>query len=463
LREFGALCIKLHEQHTRDPRRPIFVHPSSISVAANNALRWSLERNAAPHSQRDRATLAPELHTDDATFGPRATVFAIGAMLYESCTGRTIGPQRQPATQCNPALPEALETLLAQALITEPARRPDDLLALAAALRQLSFTTGMLADLHTLAPATSAASSPSSHGPDAAHQNEAHVTASATAADDLRERKARLEADPQPRFTVHKNRMDHGPFSAVELLQQIANHTFFGEHLLRDNLTGMSQRIDAWEDFAPFALHAAMHRTLEHEQRTVEQLARTEKKTGLAKTIAAIIIGAAVLASGITFIVKKKGHRATDDNFFDDPRALDLSSGGALQGDRNGRANRKKLRGADSESTAPTPPSGPRGISFEAAQAGYRQEINMGSTTAPVDLTESQLSAPLQRVSFVSDCGAPAGMRITVRAAVQNGRAAGVTVSSSPPDDAVTACIDRRVRDLTWPSSPQMDFITTTY
>ena len=52
--------------------------------------------------------------------------------------------------------------------------------------------------------------------------------------------KARLESDPRPRYVVNRARMDHGPFNAVELLQQIASHKFAGADILRDELTGAS-------------------------------------------------------------------------------------------------------------------------------------------------------------------------------------------------------------------------------
>ena len=42
----------------------------------------------------------------------------------------------------------------------------------------------------------------------------------------LADLKARLEADPRPRYVVIKDGMDHGPFNAVELLQQIGSHAF---------------------------------------------------------------------------------------------------------------------------------------------------------------------------------------------------------------------------------------------
>ena len=42
----------------------------------------------------------------------------------------------------------------------------------------------------------------------------------------------------------------------------LASNQFRGEDGLRDELTGVSQKIDEWEEFAPFAQHARMHRDI---------------------------------------------------------------------------------------------------------------------------------------------------------------------------------------------------------
>jgi hypothetical protein len=65
--------------------------------------------------------------------------------------------------------------------------------------------------------------------------------------------------------------------------------------------------------------------------------------------------------------------------------------------------------------------------------------------------------------AFVSACGAPNDMKVTVRTAVKGGRAVGVSVTTNPPNGAVASCIDRHVRSLSWPSSPKLDSFTTSY
>jgi hypothetical protein len=69
----------------------------------------------------------------------------------------------------------------------------------------------------------------------------------------LTELKQRLESDPRPRYVVIKEGMDHGPFNAVELLQQIASNTFTEDDLLRETFSKDERLINDWPEFAPFA------------------------------------------------------------------------------------------------------------------------------------------------------------------------------------------------------------------
>jgi hypothetical protein len=117
------------------------------------------------------------------------------------------------------------------------------------------------------------------------------------------------------------------------------------------------------------------------------------------------------------------------------------------------------------EAPPPPPPfrgRGPAGPTYEAALASNTQEITIGKQGTP-DLTDAQLSGPMRSGAFVGECGAPDSMKVTVKVAIKTGRAAGVSVSTSPPDPDIAGCIDRYVRTFSWPSSSKMDSFTTTY
>jgi hypothetical protein len=78
-------------------------------------------------------------------------------------------------------------------------------------------------------------------------------------------------------------------------------------------------------------------------------------------------------------------------------------------------------------------------------------------------LSNAQLGAPLVHGTFVSACGAPDDMKVTVTVTVKFGRAVSVTVKTTPPDPAVASCIERAAREMQWDVSPRTDHVTVNY
>lgn len=469
------VCVDLKARHDRG--EAVWVHPAAIRTQGDGLMRLDPALAQAPKDARDRAALAPELLKSTSPGGARASVFAVGAMLYEALTGAVVGPGMRRPRDVDPALPEALEHLLAKALVADPSHRPDDLGALASALHHLAPMKSIPppdADVSNLDKAgdfevdIQLSIMPPERGPSvpaapvSVPQTPVAGAPPKPAVKDptkeLANLKARLESDPRPRYVVNKERMDHGPFSAVELLQQIASHKFVGKDILRDELTGGAKAIDEWDEFAPFAQHARMHRDIAQEKKEVAKVEKAEKKSSVAKIVVGALLAAALLSVGVFFVIKQVGSRKDGSELSDDPSAVDLSgAGGALKGGKKPAAGGK---GAGAGGGAPAGFVG--GMSFEQALNSNNQEITMGAKSGP-DLTDAQLGAPLRNASFISGCGAPESMHVTVKVAVKNGRAYGVTVSTDPANPGVAACVDRHVRGLSWPSNPKMDTLTTRY
>jgi hypothetical protein len=102
-------------------------------------------------------------------------------------------------------------------------------------------------------------------------------------------------------------------------------------------------------------------------------------------------------------------------------------------------------------------------LSYEAALASNNQEVTIGAAAGGPDLTDAQLHGPMRNAAFISGCGAPDSMKVTVKVAIKNGRAVGVSVYSNPPNPGVSSCVERHVRGLSWPPHPKMDSFVTTY
>ncbi|MDB4947291.1 MAG: Adenylate cyclase [Labilithrix sp.] len=481
------VCVDLKGRHDRG--EALYVHPSAITPGPDGLMRVHPALAVAPQKASDRAALAPELVKSNAPGNARASVFAVGAMLYEAVTGTPVGPGMRRPRDVDPSLPESLEMLLGKALVADPAHRPDDLGALANAMHHLAPMKSIPppdADVHGLdhangeptdirgsllppvdvqfsvaPPSNPSGVLPPTSSPSLGDGHGAAVPAPRVTRDPTRhlaQLKARLEADQRPRYVVNKDRMDHGPFSAVELLQQIASNQFVGHDILRDELTGVAQKIEEWDEFAPFSTQASLHRNIAQEKKDVARVESAEKKAGAAKFIIGGILAVALVAGGTLFLVKKVGERRDGSDLSDDPSAIDLSGGGSLKGGA-------KKAGAGGKGGGGGGGGGgfAGGGSYEAALNANNQEISVGGPKGGPDLTDAQLSGPMKNASFISGCGAPDSMKVTVKVAVKNGRAVGVSVYPNPPNPGVASCVDRHVRGLGWPPNAKMDFFTTTY
>jgi hypothetical protein len=106
--------------------------------------------------------------------------------------------------------------------------------------------------------------------------------------------------------------------------------------------------------------------------------------------------------------------------------------------------------------TGGEPPPGE--MTYEAALSSTHGDDGPGTP-----LTDAELVAPMRDATFVSACGAPASMKVTVRVAVRDGHAYGVSIYPSPADPEIARCIAKAVRKLVWTSTAHRDFFTTTY
>lgn len=466
------LAVELAQRHAAG--QLVFVHPSSIVQDLDGAFTLSdAAARERPGDPRDRACLAPE-QRDGRAGNARASVFALGAILYELCTGESVGPGMRRPSEFIPGLPSALDEILAKALVGDAVHRPDDLNALAQAIHHLSpaasaappsadeshldhdRNTGFDIDLSmSLVP------QPASIDPYSVNVQSAvaRVPGVDQATGALTELKQRLEADPRPRYVVVRDGMDHGPFNAVELLQQIASHTFTGDDVLRDSFSNDERAIKDWSEFAPFADHANRHRVIAAEKVAIEQTAASEKRSTRGKAaLGIIVIGALVIAGGTWLLIK--GKTRSDDVDVHADTATNVEADGNLNVPGGGKGG-KGRRVVGTQGGVPILAGG---MSCEGAQAAYVEEMNIGGGKGPADITASQYGSILNSGSYLNGCGLPNSLGVDVCVAVQAGRAVGVTVRTKPSRNAgVERCIAGKVRGISFPNHPKLDVTRTSF
>ncbi len=486
------LCTHLAKLH--DGGKRLYVYPSIIRYAGPGLVEIMEDRaHVAPHLPRDRACLAPEERKGNEG-DPGGSVFAVGAILYELITGAHVGPGMRRPADLVPDLPSSLEVILGKALVADPKHRPHDLGALAQALHHVAPNAsiapppadeshmdgedGLEVDvsLSLLPPPPkmdAVTHLPKAPGvPRIAHTGPYVAVVSAPQqkprndpTQRLADMKAALESDPRPRYVVVKEGMDHGPFSAVELLQQIAQHIFLGDHALRDVFTNDERFIKDWEEFAPFAEHAKLNQDIKIEKQAFEATVQKEKEGAQYKTLIGVAILGVVLAGGLGFWLKNRADREKALQVAgqtSDVVDVDAGIGGGAKGPGPGGGGTGRVFGGSAPGGGSYPVLG-GGMSCEGAAAKYSEEYKIGGNNGPPDLTAGAYGAVLNKGSYLNSCGVPSTMGVNICAAVQNGRAVGVSVSTDPPSPGIASCVAGQIRSMGFPSHPRLDVTRTTF
>jgi hypothetical protein len=134
------------------------------------------------------------------------------------------------------------------------------------------------------------------------------------------------------------------------------------------------------------------------------------------------------------------------------------------QGARDENIERASTRDRVLDSAQPEPaepPSLRSHPSCEAALATYEEHIDLNGPRAPADVPSAAYAAILDRGSYFAHCGVPAASAIDICAAIQSGRAVGVTVNTRPRNAILQTCIARAVHGLRFPVHPKLDVART--
>lgn len=89
--------------------------------------------------------------------------------------------------------------------------------------------------------------------------------------------------------------------------------------------------------------------------------------------------------------------------------------------------------------------------------------VDDASAKGPKDLSAADFGRVLDEGSYLGPCEVPTDMAVEVCAAVKEGKAVGVTVTTKPSDRAVADCVAAQVASLEFPSHPKLDVARTTF
>jgi hypothetical protein len=472
------ICTDLAQRHAAGEL--VFVHASSVGAGPDGVPRYVPELgHVRPTDPADLAAVAPEIVAGGSPT-TKSSVFALGAIVYEMLTLVHITPGMKPPSELVSGIPSIVDTILSKALVTDLEQRPDDLPAFAQAIHHFapnSIAPPPMVDEHafevdldlrlsmipepTHEPAPSVPKAPrapqisASHDPFAAVVDQKRVSAADPLAssrnrsnEELSSLRDRLEADPAPRWIVVKDKMDHGPFAAIELLQQIVSDTFTGDDELVDTHQNARVKIKDHPEFSRFAHHANLRRDQVKETKAVVAAEKREKAAGASKAVIGIIAVAAVVAVAVLVVLKIKGQHDEDE------RKRLAQDSQSLKGEGSVAAAQKAKPKPGVGGGVGRPGGGGGGTDFESALKNSISDMD-ADTLSP------------------GECGNPIGTGIAlgcgldgkawVKVAIQNGRALGVTVTTDPDQPGVNSCIASGVRGISWRSTGGVSTCTRTF
>jgi len=101
--------------------------------------------------------------------------------------------------------------------------------------------------------------------------------------------------------------------------------------------------------------------------------------------------------------------------------------------------------------------------SCESVAATANQSVDLRAARGAPDLTRDAFASVLENGAYLARCAPPARTALEICAAVQDGKAIGVSVASEPRDPALNACVRRAVAALRFPSSARLDVTRTRF
>lgn len=307
------LCSALSYAHEKGPHgtlRPsivwvtrggrVKVHDFGVGQVLLDAAGPGAFKNA------DHACLAPEVKRGEPAT-PQSDVFGIGAILYELLTTRAPGSDFVAPSHVRDDIPPEMDGILFQCLAPDPKDRFESPEAVRNAL--LPFVT----EANSLPPPADAGVSVDIDLASVLPPPDLDIPMFSLAPLGTQPPLApppppkrglmslidELSADTKQRWMVARDKMDHGPFNARELIERLNVGGFSGDDLTFNTDTGERKPLREWREFREFILQREHQDTTAAEQAARLNAHRSEKRSSAMKLlIAASIIGVVLISVG---------------------------------------------------------------------------------------------------------------------------------------------------------------------
>lgn len=465
------LCSALSYAHEQGPHGTL--RPSVVWVTRGGRVKVHdfgvgqvLLESAGPEAFRhaDHACLAPEVKRGEPAT-PRSDVFGIGAILYELLTTRAPGADFVAPSHVRPDIPAEIDGILFQCLAPDPKDRFESPEAVRNAL--LPFVT----EANSLPPPADAGVTVDVDlgsvlpPPDLEIPGIQPVPEAAPPPPPKRRRLQslihELTADTTQRWMVAKDKMDHGPFNARELVERVNVGGFGGDNMTMNTETGERKKLREWPEFHEFILQREHQDTAAAEAAARVHANKAEKRSSAMKwLIAASLIGVAVLSVGGFLLSRSSDARELASMELDDLFKLGKITTGEA-GLLPDRPVKKRRRGSGQ---APAK----RSTGFASYDEAMSRAVEIGDVSqggGEGRLTGGQVAGVMNRSlnRFYSKCvipevksgGRPGTVKVDL-AIAGSGSVMGATVHGG--SSSFQGCMGQQIKTVRFPSfgAPRM-------
>lgn len=460
------LCSALSYAHGKGPHGTL--RPSVVWVTRGGRVKVHdfgvgrvLLDSVGPEAFRDadHACLAPEVKRGEPPTS-RTDVFGIGAILYELLTKRSPGADFVAPSHVRDDIPAEIDGILLQCLAPDPKDRFESPEAVRNAL--LPF----VAEVNSLPPPPAADGGfdidlgsvlppPDLEIPKGRMVPQLPVAPPAPRKRNLRSLIDELSGDPKQRWMVARDKMDHGPFNARELMERFNLGGFSGDDLTFNIDTGERKPLRDWPEFRELVLQREHQDAIAAEQAARVNAHRAEKRSAAAKWLIAIsVVGLVAISVGGFLLSRSSDVRETASTELDDLFKLGKITTGEA-GLLPDRPIKRRKRG----SSAPRSSSSTGFSSYDDAMS---QAIDIGDASqggGEGRLTGAQVASVMNGSlnRFYRKCvlpevksgGKPGNVKVDL-AIAGNGSVMGATVQGGSP--SFQGCMGQEIRSVRFPT-----------
>ncbi|MGB5811291.1 MAG: protein kinase [Polyangiales bacterium] len=470
----GHLCSALSYAHEQGPHGAL--RPSVVWVTRGGRVKVRdfgigqvLLESVGPSAFRDsdHACLAPEVK-DGEPATVKSDVFGIGAILYELLTMRPPGKGFVPPSHVRDDIPPEVDGILFRCLAPDPKDRFESPEAVRDAIAPFVEEANSVPPKASLEPPAfdidlaSVLPPPDMKIPEVPRRPVlAPVPLPAASKPNLATLLEELSGDPKQRWMVARDKMDHGPFNARELIERLNVGGFSGSDQTFNIDTGERKPLEEWSEFREFSLQRAHQDAVAREKAALANARKSEKRSAAAKwIIAASVIGLIGVSVGGYLVSRSSDARERVSTALDD--LFDL--GDIPTGEAGLLPDEPVKRRKRSAQTAPKTRKG----SFSTYEDAMSRAVEIGDASkggGEGRLTGTQVAGVMNRHlnRFYGKCvipelkgGAHLGKVKVDLAIAGNGSVLGASTRAGGP--GFQACMGREIASIRFPSfgAPRM-------